>query len=69
MDKDIDGYRNIGENPKSYKEMVVAVKNELQNPSKFEQERVKKSVDICGNIDGKVSFRIVEVVKELINER
>ncbi|MCI0500695.1 MAG: CDP-glycerol glycerophosphotransferase family protein [Epsilonproteobacteria bacterium] len=67
-DKDVDGYRSIGENPKSYKEMVVAVKEELQNPSKYEEERLQKAVDICGIIDGKVSSRIVEVVKELIND-
>lgn len=69
MDKDIDGYRSIGENPKSYKEMVEVVKTELLNPKKFENERIKKAVDICGIIDGKVSSRIAEVVKELIDER
>lgn len=65
MDKDIDGYRDIGPNPMSYKNMVIDVKNELENPNNFEKIRLEKSIDICGNIDGKVSKRIIDIVKDL----
>jgi CDP-glycerol glycerophosphotransferase (TagB/SpsB family) len=69
MDKDIDQYRSIGENPKSYKEMVKVVKQELQDPKKYEQTRLNKAKDICGVIDGNVSKRILEIVKELSSDR
>lgn len=65
MDKDIDEYRKIGQNPISYKEMVQVVYEEFKNPEKYEQERLSKAIDICGKIDGEVSKRIVEVIKEI----
>ena len=65
MDKDIDQYRLIGENPKNYTKMVKAVYQELKDPSKYEAKRLSKAIDICGKIDGKVSQRVVAIIKEL----
>lgn len=69
MDKGIDAYRDIGENPTTYKEMQEAVREELKNPAKFETARLQKAVDICGTIDGKVSYRIFKIIKELIDAK
>ncbi len=65
MDKDIDEYRDIGPNPKSYSEMVKNVYEEIKNNKNYEQKRLEKSIDICGIIDGKVSLRIVNIIKDI----
>lgn len=65
MDTDINEYRDIGENPKSYKEMVSAVHKELNNPKEYEQARLLKATDICGKIDGKVSIRMMEILLKI----
>ncbi len=65
MDTDIDEYRKIGENPNSYKDMIVSVNQELSNPNKYENERLAKAIDICGSIDGNVLNRIIQIIKEL----
>jgi len=38
------------------------------NPAKLEVKRLKFSKEICGEIDGKVSERIYEIIKERIDE-
>ncbi len=65
MDSDIDEYRKIGENPKSYKEMLTAVNQELNDSTRYEQARLSKAIDICGNIDGEVSNRILNIILTL----
>lgn len=64
MDKNMDRYRSIGANPKSYKEMLDATKKELEDSSRFEKQRLLLAKDICGNVDGRASDRIVKVIKE-----
>lgn len=65
MDKHMDRYRVVGENPKTYKEMLKVTKEALQDNSKFENARLSLAQDVCGKIDGKVSARIVELIKEM----
>jgi len=65
MDKGIDEYRKIGENPTTYQEMVKVVHQELQDGKKFEAQRKSMAKDICGITDGKVSQRIVDIIKDL----
>jgi CDP-glycerol glycerophosphotransferase (TagB/SpsB family) len=64
MDKSIDEYRKIGKNVDSYDEMVTSVQEELNDSSLFEDFRLSKAKDICGNIDGKVSSRIVDLIRK-----
>ncbi len=65
MDSGIDRYRQIGNNPTSYRKMVAAVQQELADPGLYEQKRLELASDVCGQLDGKVSSRISEIVKEL----
>ncbi|MEA1879408.1 MAG: CDP-glycerol glycerophosphotransferase family protein [Campylobacterota bacterium] len=65
MDTNMNRYRVVGENPESYKEMLKVTKKTLEDSSDFEQARLTLAQDICGTIDGKVSERIVDVIKEL----
>ena len=68
MDKGIEDYRIIGANPNSYNEMVKDVYENINNPEKYEKIRLEKSKDLCGNVDGKVSNRIFNIVRRLLNE-
>ena len=63
MDANMTRYRVVGENPKTYKEMLKVTKEALHDNSKFEDARLSLAQDVCGKIDGKVSARIVEVIK------
>lgn len=65
MDSGINRYREIGENPRHYPDMVKAVRIELENPRLYEKKRLELAADICGEIDGEVSLRIAEIVREL----
>lgn len=65
MDKNMDRYRVVGENPKSYKEMIKVTQKALNDNKKFEDVRLSLARDICGKIDGKVSVRIAEVIKDI----
>ena len=65
MDKNMDRYKVVGENPKSYTEMVDVTKKALGDNSVFEEARVSLAQDVCGKLDGKVSLRIIEVIKDL----
>lgn len=65
MDKNMDRYRVVGDNPKSYIEMLKVTKMALKDNTIYEDARRSLAQDVCGKIDGKVSTRIVEVIKEL----
>ena len=65
MDKNMNRYRVLGENPTSYKEMLYVTKKALADNSAFEEARLSLAKDVCGKLDGKASLRIVEVVKDL----
>ena len=65
MDTNMDRYRVVGDNPKTYQEMLKVTKETLRDNSAFEEARLSLAQDICGKIDGKVSERIAEVIKEL----
>lgn len=64
MDNNMNRYRAVGENPKTYQEMLQVTKKELEDNSKFEKARISLTQDICGKLDGKASRRIVQVIKE-----
>ncbi|RLA82854.1 MAG: hypothetical protein DRG78_06035 [Epsilonproteobacteria bacterium] len=66
IDKSKDFYRTILDNANNYKETIIYAKEALDNPTKLEDKRLKFSKDLCGNIDGKVSNRIYDVVMNKI---
>ena len=68
LDKGIDKYRLIADNANNYKEMLNMIKDNINNPGKFENQRLKFSKDLCGTIDGKVSQRIYNLTMDLKNE-
>ena len=57
-------YRTILDIANSYQETIKYTKEALTNPTKLESKRLKFAKDICGEIDGKVSERIYEVVMD-----
>ena len=61
-------YRTILDTANSYDETLKYTKEALENPSKLESKRLEFAKDICGEIDGKVSERIYDVVKEKLND-
>ena len=65
LDKDIEIYRTIGDNAKNYKEMLIMVKENLQNKDKYKKQRISFTKDICGDVDGKVSQRIVKLLANI----
>ncbi len=65
LDSGIDMYRQIGDNAQNYQQMVELVKDNLKNPLKLSEIRKKYTKDICGEVDGNVSARIIEVLNEL----
>ena len=62
LDSGMDIYRNIGPNPKNYKEMLKEIKNEFDNPTRYEKIRLTNTKNIAGVTDGKVSQRIVNLL-------
>lgn len=68
MDQNIDRYRTVGENPKSYAEMLLATKEALQYQSKYEQQRLLLAQDICGKLDGLASERIVQSIRDILGK-
>lgn len=67
MDAGISMYREIGDNANTYKEMVEYVYENTNNTNKYENVRLLYSKDLCGKIDGKVSSRIYNIIKEELN--
>ena len=65
LDSNIDQYRKIGDNAKSYEEMIEMVHDNLNNKDKYQSIRKKFAYHICGDIDGQVSQRIVKALEEL----
>lgn len=63
MDEGIDLYRKIGANADSYGHMVSLVKQELADPTLFEQNRKQFTKEICGVVDGRVSKRIADTLE------
>ena len=62
LDQGMDIYRNIGPNPKSYKQMRLDINEELKNSSKYEKIRVEYNKKIVGIVDGDVSKRAVDIL-------
>jgi CDP-glycerol glycerophosphotransferase (TagB/SpsB family) len=62
MDKGMDMYRNIGPNPKSYKQMKSDVHQQLEDPNIFQKVRLEYSKNIAGVIDGNASNRLVNIL-------
>jgi CDP-glycerol glycerophosphotransferase (TagB/SpsB family) len=63
LDSGIDTYRQIGDNAQNYQEMVMMVRENLKNPSKYKKIRTKYTLEICGEVDGQASKRIIEELK------
>jgi len=64
MDAGIDIYRSIGDNAQSYDEMLSMVKENLKNKDKYKNQRMIFTKDLCGDVDGKSSHRIVQVIED-----
>jgi len=65
MDKNINQYRSVGYNPSSYSQMLDVTKKTLNDSRLFEEQRLSLAQEICGKIDGRVSERIVSVIKDI----
>ncbi|MCH9812532.1 MAG: CDP-glycerol glycerophosphotransferase family protein [Epsilonproteobacteria bacterium] len=63
IDKSKEYYRSILDNAHTYKETLQYTKEALQTPQKLEAKRLAFSQDLCGKIDGNVSERIYNLVK------
>lgn len=57
----------VGDTPKNYKEMVQYARENLANPDKNKTKREELSRYVVGEVDGKVSERIVNKLMELAN--
>ena len=68
IDQSKEKYRTILDTANNYEETLNYTKEALENPRKLENKRLTFSKDICGDIDGKVSERIYEIIKERIDE-
>ena len=64
IDSKKDKYRNILDNAYSYHDTLTLTKEALANPHKLEDKRKAFAEEICGQIDGKVSSRIVDILEE-----
>ena len=62
-------YRTILDRADSYEETLRYTKEALDNPDKLESKRLEFSKDICGEIDGKVSERICNLVIKRVKEK
>ncbi len=69
IDNSKDFYRQILDNADSYEQTISLVEEALEFPEKLESKRMKFSKDLCGDIDGKVSQRIYELVKNKMREK
>ena len=62
IDSSKKAYRVVLDEAKNYNETIELTKEALLNPQKREEQRVKLSKDLCGDIDGRVSFRVYDEV-------
>ena len=65
IDKSKDFYRQILNNANNYDETLEYTNEAILNPSKLEEKRLKFSRDLCGDIDGKVSQRIYNIIMDI----
>jgi len=56
---------HVGDTPKSYPEMLCFVKANLLHPDRHKEQREKLVRYVLGDVDGKVSERIVDKILEL----
>lgn len=63
FDKGMDRFRQIGDNAKNYKEMVKMVHSNMANKNKYSDVRKQFMYELCGKVDGKVSQRVVKLLK------
>ncbi len=64
IDTSKDSYRKMFHSANSYNETKQMTLECLKNPNQFEGLRKEFSLQICGNIDGKVSQRMIEILKK-----
>jgi len=68
IDTSKERYRVVLDTANSYNETIKYTKEALLDPKKLEAKRLHLSKELCGEIDGKVSERIYEVVMKKIEE-
>jgi len=64
IDKDKDIFRDIFYNAYSYSDTLKFTKQAIKNPKELSKKRQEASKLICGEIDGKVSVRIVDLLEK-----
>jgi len=64
MEASMNQFRDIGENVWNYKDLKAAVESELKNPEQKRAKREEYTKEIIGPVDGKVSFRMVNVLEK-----
>jgi CDP-glycerol glycerophosphotransferase (TagB/SpsB family) len=64
MDAGIDSYRKIGDNAKTYDEMLYMTHDNMINKNKYKATREMFREEICGVVDGKVSQHIVNEIED-----
>ncbi len=69
IDDSKEFYRAILDNAYNYEETVSYTKEALLNPNKLQSKRLEFSKDLCGEIDGKVSQRIYNLITKKIDEK
>jgi len=57
-------YKDIGRHVNSFKELKVAIKDELDNPGRYQQQRANYTRDHVGPMDGCASARIVDYLEQ-----
>lgn len=60
MDQDILKYSDIAAHVASYRDLLPVVRQQLDNPGEFEEQRKRHSEQLLGRLDGQVSARIVD---------
>lgn len=64
MDQDIHQYADIAKHVCSYKDLLSCVRQQLENPTEFEPQRLRYAEKLLGRLDGQVSSRIVDSLLE-----
>lgn len=64
MDRGMDPFRAIGDNANSYPEMLSLLRENMANPSKYHKVRKQFMRELCGEVDGNASQRIVDFLTQ-----
>ncbi|TLX77125.1 hypothetical protein E9993_05430 [Labilibacter sediminis] len=64
LDSEMNQYRKVGTAVDTFKALKYAVEEELKNPAKNEKYRKEICDQIVGQVDGKVSVRIADILEK-----